>query len=175
MLQCFLHGWADRLAAGYKDDRCWIVPGGAEKRGLTVKAGRREGCQRGWRSTFYDLRAPVMCGEALPIPGAGATAEAVCLAFTVFRVPQPALSSFLSGGVRCCRFPENHLPLLPTYLHRQIVRVQTVPECREFLGRQFVHEAEGGRGQVGAVFLESHPAPVEFLRRAAGGIGDWKS
>jgi len=66
---------------------------------------------------------------------------------------------------------EYQFPLLPIYLHRQIVRLQSSPERGEFFRWQFVHEAEGGRGQVGAVFLERQRAPVEFLRRAAGGVG----
>ena len=81
------------------------------------------------------------------------------------------ISSFSLCRIRGRFLHEHQFSLLPNHLHRQIIRVQSVPERGEFFRWQFVHEAEGGRGQVGAVFLKRQPAAVEFFRRAAGGVG----
>jgi hypothetical protein len=67
-------------------------------------------------------------------------------------------------------FRQYQFPLCPIHLHRQLVQVQIGPEGGELFRWQFGHEAEGGCGHIGAVFLECHPVPVEFLQGAPCGI-----
>jgi hypothetical protein len=83
--------------------------------------------------------------------------------------------SLLPPPLRCEGYwhsPQHQLPLLTIHFHRPIVRMQSVPKRSQALGGEFVHKAERGCGEIGAVLLEGQPVPVESLGRAAGGVLD---
>jgi hypothetical protein len=65
---------------------------------------------------------------------------------------------------------QHHFALLPIHCDRQFAGMQLTPQRREFFRGQFVNEAERGRGQVGAVFLERNPMAAQLLGSAAGGV-----
>ena len=104
-----------------------------------------------FRSAFFLVVGPVRGskGSVLPLP----------------------LLGFPSRPIRRRFFHQHQLFLLAIDCDWQLARVQLAPEVGDVVGGQFIHEAQGGRGEVGAVFLESDPAPVESFCRPAGGVG----